>query len=64
MPTAEETARWQKVRPIMTELLDAKSLTKVAEGCVYVTGMKGPLEDGWRAKVDSFADSLAASSAR
>ncbi|MFD1504825.1 hypothetical protein FE374_11540 [Georgenia yuyongxinii] len=63
MRTAEEIARWQKVRPIMTELLDAKGMTKVAEGCVYVTGMKGPLEDGWQAKVDTFVDTLATASA-
>jgi menaquinone-dependent protoporphyrinogen IX oxidase len=59
LPTAESMARWQRVRPVMTELLDAKGLRKVAEDTVHVTGMKGPLEDGWRDKVDAFADRVA-----
>jgi menaquinone-dependent protoporphyrinogen IX oxidase len=59
MPTQAEIERWQRVRPLMTELLDAKGLTKVAEDCVHVTGLKGPLEDGWTATVDAFADRVA-----
>ncbi len=55
MPTEEERARWQRVRPIMNEILQGKGLVKVAEGCVLVTGMKGPLEDGWEKKVEAFA---------
>jgi hypothetical protein len=39
----------------MNELLLAKGLRKVAEGTVYVTGLKGPLEDGWQKKVDAFS---------
>ncbi len=58
MPTAEEIAKWQRVRPIMNELLAAKDLEKVAEGCVFVAGMKGPLEDDWRKKVEEFAESV------
>lgn len=46
MPTDEEIARWQRVTPIMNELLQKKGLTKVAEAKVLVTGIKGPLEDG------------------
>jgi len=45
----------QKVRPIMTEILQAKGLREVAEERVYVLGTKGPLEDGWQNKVDTFA---------
>ena len=55
MPTEEERAKWQRVRPIMNELLRAKGLEKVAEAHVLVTGMKGPLEDGWQKKVEDFA---------
>jgi hypothetical protein len=57
MPT-EETSRFQRVRPIMNEILQGKGLVKVAEEKVYVTDLKGPLEEGWRRKVDAFADEL------
>ena len=55
MPTEEEIAKWERVRPIMNELLQAKGLKKVAEGNVLVNGMKGPLEEGWQKKVEAFA---------
>lgn len=55
MPTEEEIAKWERVRPIMNELLQAKGMKKVAEGNVFVTGMKGPLEEGWQKKVEAFA---------
>lgn len=58
LPTQEEQDRYERVIPIMNELLQAKGLTKVAEGAVLVTGMKGPLEDGWREKVAAFADQI------
>jgi len=54
MPTEEEQAKWQRIRPIMTAILQEKGLVKVAEGCVLVTGMKGPLEEGWQQKVEDF----------
>ena len=60
MPTEEEQARWERVIPIMNELLQAKGLVKVAETAVLVTGIKGPLEDGWERKVEAFADQVAA----
>lgn len=50
-PTEEEMARWQRIIPVMNELLQGKGLVSVAEGKVLVTGMKGPLEDGWQQKV-------------
>lgn len=53
MPTEEEVARWQRVIPIMNELLEAKGLVKVAADRVLVTGIKGPLEEGWQAKVEA-----------
>jgi flavodoxin len=54
MPTEEEQARWQRVIPIMNEILQEKGLIKVAEGKVLVTGIKGPLEEGWQNKVEAF----------
>jgi menaquinone-dependent protoporphyrinogen IX oxidase len=55
MPTEEEMAKWQRVIPIMNELLLGRGLVRVAEGKVYVTGLKGPLEEGWQQKVAAFA---------
>jgi hypothetical protein len=55
IPTEEELARWQRVRPIMNELLQGAGLVKVAEDKVHVTGLKGPLEEGWQQKVAAFA---------
>jgi hypothetical protein len=53
--TEAELARWQRVRPIMNELLQAAGLVSVAEDKVLVTGLKGPLEEGWQKKVEAFA---------
>jgi multimeric flavodoxin WrbA len=53
IPTEEELARWQRVIPIMNQLLQAKGLVKIAEGKVLVTGLKGPLEEGWQRKVEA-----------
>lgn len=61
MPTQEEQDRWERVIPVMNELLEAKGLKKVAEGAILVTGIKGPLEDGWQNKVATFADQLTSS---
>jgi len=58
MPTQEEQDRWERVIPIMNELLEAKGLKKVAEAAVCVTGLKGPLEEGWQHKVAAFADQV------
>ncbi len=55
MPTPEERTKWQRIRPVMTERLQGKGLVKVAEGKVLVTGLKGPLEEGWQKKVEAFA---------
>jgi hypothetical protein len=60
LPSEEELARWQKVRPVMDQILQPKGLVKVAEGVAYVTGMRGPLEDHWQDKVEAFATSVAA----
>jgi hypothetical protein len=58
VPTPEELAKWQRVRPIIDQILQEKGLVKVAEGCVQVTGLKGPLEAGWQQKVAEFAAAL------
>jgi hypothetical protein len=54
MPTEEEICRFQHVRPMMNEALQRKGLVKVAEDKIYVTDLKGPLEEGWREKVAAF----------
>jgi menaquinone-dependent protoporphyrinogen IX oxidase len=58
VPTDEELAKWQRVRPIMNELLQSKGLVTVGEEKVYVTAMKGPLEEGWQQKVSAFVATL------
>jgi menaquinone-dependent protoporphyrinogen IX oxidase len=58
MPTEQELARFERVRPIMNEILEAKGLVKVAEDKVFVTGLRGPLEEGWRDKVGAFAQKI------
>jgi len=58
MPTADERAKWQRVIPIMREILTEKGLVSVLDDNVLVTAMKGPLEDGWQQKVAAFADAL------
>jgi hypothetical protein len=54
MPTEEEMAKWQRIIPIMNEILRGKGLVKVADDKVLVTGLKGPLEEGWQKKVEAF----------
>lgn len=58
MPSEEEMARWQRVIPIMNELLQEKGLVKVAEGKILVTGLKGPLEEGWQEKLEAFVTQI------
>ena len=60
MPTEQELARWQRVRPIMNEILEGKGLVHLADDAIYVTAMKGPLEEGWQEKVDAFAARIVA----
>jgi hypothetical protein len=58
VPSQEEQDRWERVIPVMNELLQAKGLTKAAEAAVLVTGIKGPLEEGWQDKVAAFAGQI------
>ena len=55
VPTEQELAKWQRVRPIMNEILQGKGLVLLAEDKIHVTGLKGPLEEGWQQKVHAFA---------
>ncbi|MBV8461847.1 MAG: hypothetical protein JO368_01030 [Acidimicrobiales bacterium] len=52
------------MRPVMNEILQEKGLVKVGEDRVLVTGVKGPLEDGWADRVAPFADTLPLEPAR
>lgn len=58
VPTEEERARWQRIIPIMNEILQKKGLVKVAESKIFVTGLKGPLEEGWQKKVETFISQI------
>jgi flavodoxin len=55
LPSEEEICRFQHVRPIMHELLQAKGLIPVGEEKIYVLGMRGPLENAWEEKVVAYA---------
>ncbi len=61
LPSEEELAKYQRVRPTLNELLQGKGLVKLGEGTVHVTGLRGPLEDGWELKVDAFAAAVRSS---
>ncbi len=61
MATEEELAKYQRVRPVMNEILQGKGLVKVAEGKIVVTGLKGPLEEGWQKKVEAIVAEICAS---
>ena len=47
-------AKWQRVRPSRTRSCRARGLVEVAEDKVSVTGLRGPLEQGWQQKVEAF----------
>jgi flavodoxin len=54
IPTEEKTGKCQRVIPIMDKMLQEKGLFKVAEGKIFVTGIKGPLEENWQKEVEAF----------
>jgi menaquinone-dependent protoporphyrinogen IX oxidase len=58
LPTEEELAKRQRIIPIMNEILQEKGLVNVALGKILVTGLKGPLEEGWQKKVKEFASRI------
>jgi menaquinone-dependent protoporphyrinogen IX oxidase len=60
--TEEELGKCQRVIPVINEVLQEKGLVKVAEGKIFVTGMKGPLEANWQKEVEAFASRIPISS--
>ena len=56
--TEEELGKCQRVIPVINEMLQKKGLVKVAEGKIFVTGLKGPLEEGWQKEVEAFASRI------
>ena len=42
----------------MNAMLQEKDLVKVAEGKILVTGIRGPLEEGWQEKVEAFTSQI------
>jgi flavodoxin len=58
MPPAEEVERWYTTIPILDDLLRPKGMVKVADVRIFVIDLKGPLEEGWQNKVETFADQI------
>ena len=56
--TEEELGKCQRVIPVINEMLQKKGLVKVAEGKIFVTGIKGPLEENWQKEVEAFASQI------
>jgi flavodoxin len=63
-PTEEELSRDRKTIPTLDDILREKGLVKVAEKVFLVSAdkMKGPLNEGWQAKVEEFATAILGSS--
>lgn len=53
-----EIGKCQRVIPVINEMLQRKGLVKVAEGKIFVTGLKGPLEPNWQKEVEAFASRI------
>ncbi len=58
LPSPEEQEKWYTSIPVLTEMLSSKGLVKEADIRVFVQNLKGPLEDGWQAKVGSFIEQI------
>ncbi len=56
--TEEELGKCQRVIPVINEMLKKKGLVKVAEGKIFVTGIKGPLEPNWQKEVETFTSRI------
>jgi multimeric flavodoxin WrbA len=61
MPTEEELGKCQRMIPVMIHILQDRGMIKVAQGRIYVTGFKGPLEEGWQNKVAAFTSQIPSS---
>ena len=58
MPTEEELGKCQRMIPVMNQILQEKGMVNVAQGRIFVTGLKGPLEENWEKKVEAFASQI------
>jgi len=58
IPSEEEVGKCQQVLPMMNKALQEKGLVKIAEDKIFVTGIKGPLEEGWRKEVEAFVSRI------
>ena len=56
----DQEQRYQRIIPAMDIVLQRKGLTGVAADRILVTDLRGPLEEGWRERVEAFADRLLA----
>jgi len=54
----KELGKCQQVTPYINQVLREKGFVNVAEGKILVTGMKGPLEEGWKKKVEAFVSQI------
>ena len=61
LPSEEELGKCQRMIPIMDQMVREKGLVNVARTRVFVTGLKGPPEEGWQEKVAAFAAQIAPS---
>ena len=61
VPSEEELGRCQRMIPVMNQILQDRGMVNVAQGRIYVTGLKGPLEEGWQNKVAAFASQIQSS---
>lgn len=58
IPSEDKAGSCQKVLFIINQILGEKGLIKINEGKVFVTGIKGPLEEGWQKIVEEFASQI------
>lgn len=58
IPTEDELGKCQRILPIMNQILKEKGLLKIAEDKIFVTGIKGPLEEGWQKEVEAFVSQI------
>jgi len=54
----DEPGKCQRILPVMNELLQLKGLRRIVDEKIYVTGLKGPLEEGWQEKVQDVVECL------
>lgn len=53
-PGKEEIGSCQRIIPFINQILQEKGLVEVAETKIFVTGIKGPLEEDWQKAVGNF----------